>query len=453
MPRAQVARTAALAALGIAAIAIVVVLLTGGSTYVVHADFTDAGQLVNGDLVTIAGHEVGSVGGIKLTNNGLADVELDISDSGITPIRQGTIATVGQLSLTGVANRFVGLTLGTGQPIRNGGTLPVSQTRGIVDLDVLLDALTPRVRSSLQQILKTGAYFVGKPTPAALNRSILYFNPALSQLTNLGAEIVADKYALDRLVSSSAQVSTALAAKSSQLGGAVTNTAAWLREVASERAALGDSLARAPAVLDQGTGVLADLNYTLKVLDPTLKDLQPVAPRLGNLLRAVVPAAKDAIPTIQGVEALVPGAKKALTELPPVVNEAVPAVESLTKALKPITPILAALRPYTPDVVAGFFTGVGGAAGAAYDANGHYLKGLAVIQAGGSTLTGLLNILGSLLGKVTGAATGLNGSRTKITAPCPGGGSPPSSDGSNPWTNPDTPASLGALCDPADDQQ
>ena len=100
----------------------------------------------------------------------------------------------------------------------------------------------------------------------------------------------------------------------------------------------------------------------------------------------------------QGVEALVPGAKKALTELPPVVKEAVPAVESLTKALKPITPILAGLRPYTPDVVAGFFTGVGGAAGAGYDANGHYLKGSAVIQAGGSTLTGLLNVLGSLLG-------------------------------------------------------
>jgi phospholipid/cholesterol/gamma-HCH transport system substrate-binding protein len=404
MAREQLARLVALVAVAIAAVVVVVVLVTGGSTYV-------------------------------------------------TPIRAGTIATIGQLSLAGVANRFVGLSLGPGATISNGGTLPVTQTRGIVDLDVLLDALTPRVRSSLQQILKTGAYFVGNGTPAQLNRALVYFNPALSQLSTLAGEVVDDKYALDRLVSSSATVATALAAKSDQLGGAVTNTADWLREVASERAALSDSLARAPAVLQQGTGVLADVNYTLHVLDPTLKDLQPVAPRLASLLRAVVPAAKNAIPTINGVEALVPGARAALTELPPVVAKAVPSIESLTKALKPLTPILSGLRPYVPDVVAGFFSGVGGAAGGNYDANGHYLKSLAVVQAGGSTLTGLLNTVGALIGTTTGSITGLNGARSKITAPCPGGGAPPSSDGTNPWTSPDTLPGIGTLCNPADDQQ
>jgi phospholipid/cholesterol/gamma-HCH transport system substrate-binding protein len=453
MARQQVARLAALVALGIAGVAILIVLFTGGSSYVLHADFTDAGQLVNGDLVTIAGHQVGSVGGITLTDNGLADVKLDISDTGITPIRRGTIASIGQLSLTGVANRFVGLSLGPGSPIPSGGTLPVSQTRGIVDLDVLLDSLTPHVRSSLQTILKTGAYFVGKPTAAQVNKSILYFNPALSQLTRLGAEVVSDKFALDRLVSSSADVSAALASRSSALGGAVSSTASWLREVASERAALEDSILRAPAVLDQGTGVLADVNYTLGVLDPVLRDLQPVAPRLGTLLRVLVPAARNAIPTVDGIQGLVPGAKAALLALPPVEKVATPAVESLTKALKPLTPILAGLRPYVPDLIAGFFNGVGGAAGGSYDANGHYLKALAVVSAGGNTLTGLLNTLGGLLGGVTGTLTGIGNGRTQLVAPCPGGGSPASGDGSNPWTAPDLLPTTGNLCNPADDQR
>jgi phospholipid/cholesterol/gamma-HCH transport system substrate-binding protein len=450
MARQQVARLTALVAVAIAAVAIIIVLVSGGTNYVLHAQFADAGQLVNGDLVTIAGHQVGSVGNITLTDNGLANVALDISDSSITPVRTGTIATIGQLSLTGVANRFVGLSLGTGAPIESGGTLPLQQTRGIVDLDVVLDALTPRVRSSLQKILKTGAYFVHQPTAAQINRSIVYFNPALSQATQLGAEIVADRAALTRLVSSSAAVSTALASRNAALGGLVTNTAAWLREVASQRAALQDAISRSPAVLDQGTGVLRDVNFTLQTLDPVLRDLQPVAPRLGTLLRVVVPAAKNAIPTISDIQALVPGARKALTALPPVSKLAVPSINSLTTSLNGTTPILAGLRPYTPDVISGFFNGVGGSAGGNYDANGGYLKSLLTIQAGGGTLTGVLSTLGSLLGGLLGPVTGLTGARTDLLAPCPGGGSPPGA--TNPWTAPDLLPTTGNLCNPADDE-
>lgn len=450
MAREQVARLAAFVALGIALVAVVIVLVSGGSTYVLHADFSDAGQLVKGDLVTVAGHQVGSVGAIKLSGNGLADVELDISDQSITPVHSGTIATIGQLSLTGVANRFVGLSLsGAGDQIGSGGTLPVTQTRGIVDLDTLLDALTPKVRSSLQQVLRTGAYLVQQPTASQINKLSQYLNPALSQTAQLGGEIVADKFALSRLVSSSAQVVSALADRSGQLGDAVTNTAATLREVSSQRAALADSLTRAPAVLSQGTGVLRDVNFSLGVLNPVLKDLQPVAPKLATLLRVVVPAARDAVPTIKGVHALVPSAEAALNGLPPVERKATPAVESLTSALSTLTPILSGLRPYTPDVVAGFFDGVGGAAGGNYDANGHYLKSLLSVQGGGGSVSGILGLLGG----VTGSLGPFNGARTHLLAPCPGGGGPPAADRSNPWNTPDASPKLGALCNPADNEK
>ena len=452
MTREQLARLVALGALAIAVVALMVTLLGGGSQYLIHAQFSDAGQLVRGDLVTIAGHQVGSVGAIKLSDNGLADVELNIHDSSITPIRRDTRATIGQLSLTGIANRFVGLSPGTGPPIPSGGTLPVTQTRGIVDLDILLDALTPRVRSQLQQILRTGAYFLHKPTAPQLNGLAHYLNPAFSQSTRLGSEIVADKFALERLVSSSASLSSALAARSADLGGAVTSTAATLRQLAAQRSALQDALVRAPAVLRQGGGVLADVRYSLGVLNPLLVDLQPVAPRVGTLLRELIPTGGTLAATIAGIKGLVPGAKAALLALPPVEKKATPAVKSLTSALNDVTPILAGLRPYTPDVVAGFFNGVGGATGGTYDANGHYLKSELTVQGGGGSLTGLTSLLGSSVAQLVGP---FNGGRVQQIAPCPGGGNPPAADRSNPWTSPDLlpKTSPPPLCDPSHDQR
>jgi len=127
-------------------------------------------------------------------------------------------------------------------------------------------------------------------------------------------------------------------------------------------------------------------------------------------------------------------------------------VQSLTKALGGVVPILAGLRPYTPDAVAGFFNGVGGAEGGSYDANGHYLKALLNIQSGGSSLTGLLNKISSLLGRAVGPVSPLNGARSRLLATCPGGGNPPAVDNSNPWTAPDVLPATGNLCNPKDDQ-
>ena len=148
-----------------------------------------------------------------------------------------------------------------------------------------------------------------------------------------------------------------------------------------------------------------------------------------------------------------PSFEKALVGLPPAVKAANPAVASLSLVLRAITPSLSAFRPYAPDVVAGFFNGVGGASGGTYDANGHYLHGMLTLQGGGNSLSGLLGLLGHL----TGHIGPFHGERTGLLAPCPGGGTPPAPDGSNPWTRPDllpgATLGLATICLAKDDQR
>ena len=429
--------------------ALAILLTSTGPTYVLHAQFYDAGQLVPGDLVTVAGHDVGSVGHISLTRNGLADIELDIDDSRITPLRRGTMATIGQTSLTGAANRLVVLNPGVGPAMPSGSTLPTTQTRGIVDLDTLLDSFTPRVRASVEGLLRAGAYLVSQPTASQFNHAIAYANPAFSQSTQLEDELVANRTALSRLVSATARFSTALAAGSQQLSGAVHQTARALTEVASERSALSDAISRAPQTLSQATRVLGHVRGTLTLLDPVLVNLRPVATRTGKLLRLVLPAVANELPTIRGLENLLPGAEAALEEFPGVERLAAPAIRSLTTVLRAIAPSLAEFRPYSPDVVGGFFNGVGGATSGPYDANGHYLHGELTVQGGGSSLTGLLNLLGPLTGKIGP----FHGARTGLLAPCPGGGAPPAADRSNPWIHPDLLPGTPPLCKSANDQR
>jgi len=101
-----VGRIAALGAV-IAAIVLVGIVLFGGtSAYTVKAHFLNAGQLVRGNPVQSGGVAIGSVGSIQITPDGQAVVVLKLKGK-FAPMPRGTIATIRQFSLSGIANRYV----------------------------------------------------------------------------------------------------------------------------------------------------------------------------------------------------------------------------------------------------------------------------------------------------------------------------------------------------------
>jgi phospholipid/cholesterol/gamma-HCH transport system substrate-binding protein len=432
-------RVAVTGALLIAVVAVVLVLSGGGRSYTVNAEFSDAGQIVSGDLIEIGGLQVGRVSDVKLTPNGLADLVLNITDPSLEPLHAGTVATVALVGLAGEANRVITLQPGprTNPAIRNGGVLPETSTRGVVDLDQLLNTLTPRTRHNLQQLIAQGAHVVSPPAGRQFNAALRFLDPAFSQTAQLGRDLVSDRAGLQQLLTSTASLAAALAPRAGDITGAVSNTAATLSQVASQSAALSDALQRAPAVFGQLRGVLGDTDYGLGAIEPALRDLRPVAAPAASLLRALSPVASNALPAITAIRALLPQARAALEAVVPVAREAVPALKSVAAGIGPLLGVVEGLRPYMPDLIGGFFQGVTGNSGGGYDANGHYVRASPVAGQGGG-LTALLPSLAPL--PVLSPRTGLNDR-------CPGGATAPAFDLSNPWI----PPGLSSICNPRQD--
>src|SRR5918998_5555147 len=142
-----VGRAAALGA-AIAAVVLVALLLFGGGGggYEVTAKFVNAGQIVKGNPVQTGGAAIGSVKDIKITDDGQAEVKFSVKDDH-APLREGTRATIRQFSQSGIANRYVDLSMPPndvrGDFIDNGGRIESDQTKTAVDLDQLFNTLDP----------------------------------------------------------------------------------------------------------------------------------------------------------------------------------------------------------------------------------------------------------------------------------------------------------------------
>ncbi len=424
-------RRAAVAAIIVGWVVLLWVVLGGGSGYTVHARFVDAGQLVDGDLVEIGGIEVGKVSDIELTGDAQADVSLEISDDRFHPLPGGTTASIRSVGASGVANRYVALTPGPqgAPPISSGGVIDMSHTQPIVDLDTVLDSLDPSTRARLQRIFRGGARSLAGVTPQA-NRTIHLLDPALSETTALTSEIARDQLSFERLIHDAGSVAATLASRRPDLEQGVASTAAALREVASQRSALDDALVRAPSVLRRSGKTLLSSRRTLQVVPATIP--------LVRVLRAFGPGLRRSGPLVEDLRSTLPSLRRAFASFRGIARTTVPLTRQTTRSVHGALPIFRATRPYAPDFINGFFNGLAGGVGGAYDANGDYVR-ITPLQGSGG-------IFGSSL-LAPPNLPGLTQYRTGLLARCPGGAAEAAPDKSNPWV----PSS--SICEESQDHQ
>lgn len=372
--KAAVGSVAALVAVG----AVAAALLVNAESYEVTARFSDAGQLITGSPVQVGGQSVGKVTAIELTEDGQADVTLELDDTH-SPLPEGTRASVRQLSLSGLANKFVDLEIAPGgeSDIPDGGRIGDDRTSGRIDVDQVFAMLDGETRADLKRFL-AGQAAATRGRAKALERGLRYLNPALSVSSKLFAEATRDAPLLRRTLVDSARVVTALGTRRDELALLVREGRDTVRALATEKLALRESVRRLPPFMRGANSAFVNLRAALGDVDPLLDAAIPVARRLRPVMAEARPFAAAAVPSLRDLRLAIrrSGDANDLIDLmrgfPPLADIAtltrqrtltpggrpvdvgkVPgAFAQVVDALAAATPTVGEMRPYTSDLLA-----------------------------------------------------------------------------------------------------
>jgi phospholipid/cholesterol/gamma-HCH transport system substrate-binding protein len=426
-------------------VVVIVALLMfgGGSGYTVTAVFDNAGQLVKGNYVEVAGRPIGKVKSIELDNNAQARVKISVG-SGFDPLHEGTTAVIRASSLSGIANRYIELHPGpnSAPKIEDGGQIVADKTQAPVDLDQLFNTLDPKTRKGLQDIVQGSAtQYEGKTAKAA--EAIKYFNPALSTSSQVARELLRDRQSFQRFVAETASVVSAIDERRPDLAALVGNANATTKAIGDENVALEQALGLLPETLRRANTTFVNLRATLDDLTVLVNASKPATKDLAPLFRDLRGLVEESKPTIHQLRLLIrkPGPNNDLIELtskqPKLAQIATSTFPDDIKALQKSMPVISYARPYTPDLT-GWITKFAASANP-YDANGHYARIQPIFNQFQETdLPGL----GPVLEPLTGDQKGGNGLIPHRSLRCPGAATQRAPDGSNPWPD-DAPG-----CDP-----
>jgi phospholipid/cholesterol/gamma-HCH transport system substrate-binding protein len=314
-----VGRVAAVLAL-VGAVAVVLLLVVGGgSTYTVTAAFQNASQLVTGNNVTVAGVPVGSVKEISLADDGEALVKLEISDSAYTPLPEGTHAQVRSQSLSGIANRYVDLTLPAHKSsgrISSGGEISQADTTSEVDLDQLFNTLNKPTVAHLQEVIRGFARSY-EGVGAKANRGFYYLNPFLSTSRRVFGELNSQQANLEGLVVDGASLMDTLDQKSPEISSLVSNLNGMLGTIGSQQSSLASAVGQLPDFMRQFNTTAVNLRAALDDVQPLIDATRPVARKLQPFAKRLRGFATDAVPTVKGLNGIInsPGQNNDLIEL------------------------------------------------------------------------------------------------------------------------------------------
>ncbi|MCF7549543.1 MCE family protein [Pseudonocardia sp. WMMC193] len=236
--------------------------LSGGgwfsATKTYSAVFRDTSGLRSGDSVRIAGVKVGKVSDVSVYDNTQGLVTFDVDADRELP--EGVLASARYLNLTG--DRYLALAEGPGStaPLAEGATLPITQTKPALDLDVLLagfnplfEGLAPEKINSLTQDVIQVFQGEGGTIESLLARA--------ASLTNT----LADRdQVIGQVVTNLNTVLGTLDQRAPQLEQTIDNLQELISGLNADRGPLGQSFADVNRLVGSTDTLLADLRGPLR---------------------------------------------------------------------------------------------------------------------------------------------------------------------------------------------
>ena len=280
----------------------------GQSYYTVKAQFASAAAVTSGQgqAVTIAGVEVGQVGGVSL-QDGRAVVTMNIYKQ-YAPIYRN--ATVLLRPRTPLKDMYLALDPGSKSAgaIPAGGTIGPANTTPDVDVSEILSSLDADARNYLILLLSGGAQIFHDPgstgtapspdAVAALRGTLKRFEP-LSRDTLTFARLLATRRSnIRRAIHNFNLVINALGGVDNQFASLIRSSDTNFSAISAQDAQLQSTLSLLPGTLAQSTQTFDKVRAFAGASAVTLQALQPFARNLGPALRASRPLFHDTTPVI-----------------------------------------------------------------------------------------------------------------------------------------------------------
>jgi ABC-type transporter Mla subunit MlaD len=326
---------AALLLVVVAAIAVVLLTREGEKPYKVRAIFDNAGFVIPGEDVKVAGVKVGKIDSLDVTEDFKAVVVLDIKDKAYQDFRRDAECQIRPQSLIGekfveceptqakqaTADREPALERIENGPGKGQYLLPVENTSKPVDLDLINNITREPQRVRLSIILaELGTGVAGRGDD--LNKVIRRANPALREVDKVLEILAEERNTLQELAVDGDEILEPLARERRRVSSALDNSAEVAEATAERREDLEASIQRLPAFL---------------------RELRPTMVRLGSF-------ADQATPVLADLGAQAPAINRFLTELGPFSQAAIPALDTLGDAGRVGIPAMEAARPIVADL-------------------------------------------------------------------------------------------------------